>query len=599
MGYTILFSTLAMLVTGVAFSQSIDNPPTMPAGLTAFGYSKSVGEVLWERSTDDRGVVRGYEISRDGVVLGEFDALSYLDNSLRSGTSYLFGVTAIDNAGQRSETATATLTTQGGVLPEAPADLRAIAYSRHAAELFWARSSESGLRYEVSRDGQVLATTDGISFFDNELTGSWTYRYEVVALNKTGLRSVARAVFVKTPGDNKLPSAPAGLNALVYSRSAAELFWARPETVGLSYHISRDGQPLDTTDGISYFDDSLRGGREYSYEVVAVDSAGQTSPSSSVSLRTPGDQAEPPPVPGENPFPEADPNATTTLARTGYPAIRTVVDDLVSMAYLSLFYDIVIPVNAFLIDRFSESAITIDCPGGGSATGTASRFSYAFVLDQCVIEGRSLNGGLSMESEFVVFGLGGAQTMTVTFDDFLIETGESDSATFNGQSVRVDSTVGNIECGGRPRTSRNIDNQMDSVDIVIDGEQTSIASAAWKQLVETGFQRTDPDSSVPCATTEQFSFAGSSNVVSTLFTPEVAAQLEKQGKISRDEIASGSPSNARLAANFNDGSQFTVTLLSDSESKSQVDIVAEGVAVSFTETYRFQPREDVSAILSD
>jgi len=578
-----------------------DRPPTTPTGLVADAYSKTAGEVRWVRATDDGGIVRGYEVARDSVVLGEFDALSYVDRDLSPGTTYTYAITAIDNAGQRSGTATVNLTTPGGNDSlDAPENLRAIVYSNTAAELFWTRSTQVALSYEISRNGVLIATVDGTSFFDDNLTGGQTYNYEVVAISQEGQRSAASTVSVQTtggdtPGTELEP--PVGLTALVYSSTAAELFWTRAATVGLRYEISRDGQRIDTIDGTSFFDDNLQSGREYVYEVVAIDSSGNSSAPSSVTLRTNGDQLN------TNPFADADPSAATVLARTGYPDIRTPVDDLVSMNYLTLFYDIDAQIRGVLTDRFSDTDITVDCPGGGSATGTAASFKYDFILDRCVIEGRTLTGGINYDADFTVFGLGDSQTETMIFDNLRIESEASGTATFVGQATINDRNIANIECSGAAKTTHAIIAELESVEIETDDEITTISSASWQQSWTIGVERTNSDTSTPCTRTEELSFTGSADVLSSRFVPGVVTRIEKQGEILRDETGINTSASASLAANFNDGSQFGITLLSDSDNEFdgevQVDLVADNVTASFVENYRFEARQDIPPILGD
>ena len=78
------------------------------------------------------------------------------------------------------------------------------------------------------------------------------------------------------------PSPPAMLRAEVYSRTTAELFWDRPDVFGLSYEVRRDDALLITTDGVSFFDDTLSAGTAYTYTIVAIDRDGQRSATSTV-----------------------------------------------------------------------------------------------------------------------------------------------------------------------------------------------------------------------------------------------------------------------------------------------------------------------------
>lgn len=77
----VLVVSLGQALAGTALAQGDDAPPTSPSGLTARAYGTSSGGIAWCRSSDDRGV-RGYEVSRDGELLGVFDTLSYVDGDL-------------------------------------------------------------------------------------------------------------------------------------------------------------------------------------------------------------------------------------------------------------------------------------------------------------------------------------------------------------------------------------------------------------------------------------------------------------------------------------------------------------------------------------
>ena len=108
----------------------------------------------------------------------------------------------------------------------------------------WDRSTTFGLRYEVSRNGSLVSTITGISYYDNRLVEGTTYHYDVVAIDRDGNRSDAASISVNTTGGVVTPAnvaAPTGLMASVYSSTSAEIMWNRPSTFGLSYEIRRNG----------------------------------------------------------------------------------------------------------------------------------------------------------------------------------------------------------------------------------------------------------------------------------------------------------------------------------------------------------------------
>jgi chitodextrinase len=55
----------------------------------------------WEAATDNIGVT-GYQVLRDGAVVGSTTALGYTDNGLRSNTHYSYQLRAMDAAGNLS-----------------------------------------------------------------------------------------------------------------------------------------------------------------------------------------------------------------------------------------------------------------------------------------------------------------------------------------------------------------------------------------------------------------------------------------------------------------------------------------------------------------
>ena len=300
----IVLSLLLPTLVGPSLVRAADAPPSAPAGLVANAYGMTAGGIRWARSSDDRGVV-GYEIVRDGDVLGVRDTLSHVERDLEPGRSYRYAVTAIDTAGQRSAISRIVLTTVDA-LPAAPEGLRVAIYSSTAAGLAWDRPVQVGLRHEIRRDGRAVETTGRLSYIDRSLAADREYRFEVIAINRQGLRSDAARSIFRTPRRTSTaapPAAPTGLRAAVYSSTAAGIAWARPATPWLRYEVSRDDEVLATSDALSYVDRALLAGRTYVYAVVAIDASGRRSAAARIALDTPGTSQTPPP---DGPLPAPD-----------------------------------------------------------------------------------------------------------------------------------------------------------------------------------------------------------------------------------------------------------------------------------------------------
>ena len=178
--------------------------------------------------------------------------------------------------------------------PTTPSDLRVDVYSGTAAELFWGRSSDPDgavSRYEIRRDGMLVDTRDGLSYFTDDLRDGRAFAFTVTAVDFDGERSTPAAVSV-VGGDRGgavgsgggRPAPPANLTSSVYSSNAAEVFWDRNGQQGLSYEVSVDGGQVVTTDGTSAFLSGLDGARGRGVDVVAIDAKGRRSGAANVTL---------------------------------------------------------------------------------------------------------------------------------------------------------------------------------------------------------------------------------------------------------------------------------------------------------------------------
>ena len=172
-------------------------------------------------------------------------------------------------------------------------------YSPTAAELLW-RVPAGARSYEIYRDGARIGTASGGSFLDTGLRDGIDYAYEVVALDGSGNR-ISRAQLTVNTADRPPPPAPErpftlGLEAFVYSGSAGELRWQRPNRAR-RYEVYRDGalyRRLDGADFRSLFEAGLEPGRPYAYRVVAFDACDERIVEGTVTLDT-GSGAPPPP----------------------------------------------------------------------------------------------------------------------------------------------------------------------------------------------------------------------------------------------------------------------------------------------------------------
>ncbi|MFD0662761.1 fibronectin type III domain-containing protein [Thermocatellispora tengchongensis] len=108
-----LSASVSATTTGCAGDCSAPTAPT----LTSTGKTSTSVSLSWSRATDDVGVT-GYEVFRDGVLVGSPAGTTFTDTGLTPSTAYAYTVKARDAAGNRSAAGnTVTVTTD----PPAPA----------------------------------------------------------------------------------------------------------------------------------------------------------------------------------------------------------------------------------------------------------------------------------------------------------------------------------------------------------------------------------------------------------------------------------------------------------------------------------------------
>jgi len=152
--------------------------PEAPENLAGVVYSKTAAEIMWDRAATQE--IR-YEVFRNAVLVKVTDGVSYFDDNLAPAGIYDYSVRAVDDKGNRSASASVTLTTSGDssvpstTEPSAPFGLLARVYSSTAAEVTWSRPPTVGLQYDILRNGLSVKITDGISYFDDFLLAGSTY----------------------------------------------------------------------------------------------------------------------------------------------------------------------------------------------------------------------------------------------------------------------------------------------------------------------------------------------------------------------------------------------------------------------------------------
>lgn len=160
--------------------------------------------------------------------------------------------------------------------------LRADIYSSTAIELFWDRVPNQAMQYDIQKDGVLIDTIDGTSFFDPERSPDAINEYTVTAIDAAGIRSVSTTLSVGSFSPSNLQAQD--LRGDVYSSTTAELFWTRVPDRNLHYEITRNDGIVGYTNGNSYYDASRLPGVVNDYTVVTIDEQGIRSQAATLRL---------------------------------------------------------------------------------------------------------------------------------------------------------------------------------------------------------------------------------------------------------------------------------------------------------------------------
>jgi chitodextrinase len=264
-------------------------PPTAPSNLSANAVSPTEVNLSWSPATDNV-VVAGYRIYRDGVLLISVAGTTHQDAGLAPSTMYSYNVDAVDGDGNVSPLSpTATVTTLAlpdTTAPSTPTNLTATAVSSSQINLSWTASTDNlaVTAYRIFRNGTLIDTVGNVTTYQNTgLNAGTTYSYRIRALdaagNVSGLSAQASAT-TQSVADTSAPTTPTGLSANSASASQINLTWnASTDNVAVTgYRIYRNGVFLVALGVVTAFSDvGLSASTTYSYNVDAIDAAGNAS----------------------------------------------------------------------------------------------------------------------------------------------------------------------------------------------------------------------------------------------------------------------------------------------------------------------------------
>ena len=285
------------------------DPPGAPTGLMATVSKRSIS-LSWTAPTDDGGLaITDYEVRyvEGNTAGGEWVSIggtqtTHTLTGLDGKTQYTFQVRAVNTAGDSDPSAVATATTDT-VVPLAPTSLTADPDPTQVA-LSWTAPADNGgsaiTRYEYrykegSGNYSAWTTTGGTStsFTVKGLAKGTQYTFEVRAVNTIGDSDASNTVTTTT--DKTKPGAPTGLTVTASGRGFS-VSWTAPTDTGGTVitryeYRYQEGTAAGGTwrsagTNTSRTLSGLKANTQYTFQVRAVNSEGDSDASAAVTERT-------------------------------------------------------------------------------------------------------------------------------------------------------------------------------------------------------------------------------------------------------------------------------------------------------------------------
>ncbi len=252
--------------------------------MTATARPGNVAELSWSPSTDDVGVT-SYEVASADAPATTVKGTALRAEKLAPGREHCWTVKALDLAGNRSAASDpACAAIPDTTPPTVPTRVVATAAGERLVDLQWeaSRDDVAVVRYEVQRAGAPVLAAADTSARDWGLAPAQRYCYAVRACDAAGNCSAPAPEACATTPDLTPPTRPATLDANPRGDKSIELAWASAtDEVGVTGYELRRGEKVVASGqaGLAFTDGGLRPGTPYCYTVLAVDAAGNRSPS--------------------------------------------------------------------------------------------------------------------------------------------------------------------------------------------------------------------------------------------------------------------------------------------------------------------------------
>lgn len=269
--------------------------PTSPNNLRSDFQTVTSVSLKWSESTDNNAVA-GYDVYRNGIRIGSTDKTEFIDDRLKSNTSYTYYVIAYDAMHNESDWSNIievkTLPDENA--PTQPTGLKVKSQTSSSVVLNWKASTDNSKveGYDVYRNDILIGTVDGTSFTDNSIS-SGLYVYYIKAFDDTNNYSEASETLTV---DTEAPTSPV-LEIESSTNTQTVISWNCTDNVSIEeYEIFRNGQKIAAVTKNTYTDKNLTYDKNYEYYVIAYDKAKNASEKSNTVTVYTGEDNEAPVV---------------------------------------------------------------------------------------------------------------------------------------------------------------------------------------------------------------------------------------------------------------------------------------------------------------
>lgn len=271
--------------------------PDAPTNVEASEITETGAKITWTASTDNVEVA-GYNIYVDEAKINEslVTATEYTLTDLKAGTEYKVVVESVDTSSNTQSSEAVTVKTVDTTKPSSPSEVAVGKITHNSAEVTWEESTDNvGVTgYNIYLNNK-LVNTSPVTELRCELTAleaETEYQVKVEALDEAGNTSVSDPISftTKTAPDNEAPTAPGGVAVSSITDNSAVVSWtASTDNVGVAgYNIYLNDNKINAlpVTELQFQLTGLAAETEYQVRIEAVDGAGNTSSSGSISFAT-------------------------------------------------------------------------------------------------------------------------------------------------------------------------------------------------------------------------------------------------------------------------------------------------------------------------